>query len=72
MATVAVTNLIETFHKNSVLGYWNAYDDTEMVTIKHHVVGKVDYSLPVMEAAKRIMNYKRMMIKIAKKNEELV
>ena len=64
MASIAVTNLIEGFH--NVIAYTTAHDGEEMVVLKHPVAGKVDYTIPVMVSAKRIMDHKRMMNKIRK------
>lgn len=65
MASKAVTNLIESFH--DVLYYHVAHDGTEMVTVKHWEVGKVDYTAPVMVAAKNIMEHKRFMNRLRMK-----
>ena len=59
-----VQTLIASFH--DVIAFYTAGDGERMVIINDPIPGKVDYTLPVMEAAKRIMNYKRMMKRIRK------
>ena len=68
----AAATLIASFHTAGVTFYTDAATGEEMVIINDTTPGATDYTLPMMEAAKRIMEYKRMMNRIRKARAEKV